>query len=105
MKRQAGVGALLLVCVGVVLGATVFRSDIAQATGLAQGVTVVNTPQQAVPVREQGTANVNVTNTLDVRDVAQEPASKVTLVPEGDSFPTPILGPVPTGKAFVLKNL
>jgi hypothetical protein len=75
MKRQTGIGALLLVSVGVVLGATVFRSDIAQATGLAQSVTVNNTPAQAVPVREQnldgsgnikvheqGTASVNVTN-------------------------------------------
>jgi hypothetical protein len=61
--------------VGVVLGATVFRTDIAQATGLAQTVTVNNTPEQAVPVREQnldgnqnikvheqGTATVEVSN-------------------------------------------
>ena len=74
MRRQALIGALLLVGVGVVLGATVFRTDIAQATGLAQSVTVNNTPAEAVPVREQnldgskirvheeGTADVNVTN-------------------------------------------
>jgi hypothetical protein len=75
MKQRAGIGALLLVCVGVVLGATVFRSDIAQATGLAQSVVVSNTASQAVPVREQnldggnikvheqGTANVAVKST------------------------------------------
>jgi hypothetical protein len=77
MRQRAIIGALLVVFVGVVLGATVFRTDIAQATGLATGpvVTVVNTPAQAVPVREQnlaggnikvheqGTADVNVTNT------------------------------------------
>jgi len=75
MRQRALIGALLLIAVGVVLGATVFRTDIAQATGLAQGVTVTNTPAQAVPVREQnldgngnikvheqGTANVSVTN-------------------------------------------
>jgi hypothetical protein len=75
MKHQAGIGALLLLCVGIVLGATVFRADIAQATGLAQSVTVNNTASNPVPVREQnldgsgsikvheqGTANVNVTN-------------------------------------------
>jgi hypothetical protein len=75
MRRRAIMGALLLIGVGVALGATVFRTDIAQATGLAQTVTVTNTPEQAVPVREQnldgnqnikvheqGTANVNVTN-------------------------------------------
>lgn len=61
MKRQAGIGALLLVCLGIVLGATVFRTDIAQATGLdkaAQNVIVKNTPAEAVPVREQGTVKV-----------------------------------------------
>jgi hypothetical protein len=75
MHRPALIGALLLVGVGVVLGATVFRADIAQATGLAPSVTVVNTAADPVPVREQnldgsgrirvhegGTANVNVTN-------------------------------------------
>jgi len=62
MRRQATLGALLLVTLGIVLGATVFRSDIAQATGLAQSVTVNNTASNPVPVREQGTANVNVTN-------------------------------------------
>jgi len=64
-----------MIGVGVILGATVFRTDIAQATGLAQAVTVSNTPAQAVPereqnldargnikVHEQGTADVNVTN-------------------------------------------
>jgi len=77
MRRQASIGALLLVCVGIVLGATVFRADIAQATGLKQSQSVIvdNTADNAVPVREQnldgsgnvkvheqGTANVNVTN-------------------------------------------
>jgi hypothetical protein len=61
MRRQAALGALVLVGVGVVLGATVFRSDIAQATGLAQAVTVANTAAQAVPVREQNLdANGNI---------------------------------------------
>jgi len=75
MRQRALIGALLLIAVGVVLGATVFRTDIAQATGLAQAVTISNTAAQAVPVREQnldargnvkvheqGTAEVHVTN-------------------------------------------
>ena len=33
MQRKALIGALVLIGVGVVLGATVFRTDIAQATG------------------------------------------------------------------------
>ena len=55
MRKNAIFFALLVVAVGVTLGATVFRTDIAQATGLAQSVTVANTPAQAVPVREQAT--------------------------------------------------
>jgi hypothetical protein len=69
MRRMSVIGALLLVCVGVVLGTTIFRDDIAQATGLAQSVTIANTPSNPVPVQQQGTADVNVTNSsLAVRD-------------------------------------
>jgi hypothetical protein len=57
MRRRPIIGALLLIGVGVVLGTTVFRDDIAQAAGLAGSapVTVLNTPDQAVPTREQNT--------------------------------------------------
>jgi hypothetical protein len=55
MRQRALIGALSLVLIGVILGATVFRSDIAQATGLAQSVTVDNTAANPVPVQEQGT--------------------------------------------------
>jgi hypothetical protein len=53
VRRRATIGALLLIVVGIALGATVFRTDIAQATGLAQAVTVDNTSANPVPVREQ----------------------------------------------------
>jgi hypothetical protein len=43
---------------GVALGATVFRTDIAQATGLAQSVTIDNTAANPVPVLEQGVTQV-----------------------------------------------
>ncbi len=36
MRRQAIIAALLIIAVGVVLGATVFRADIAQAMGFAR---------------------------------------------------------------------
>jgi hypothetical protein len=63
MRQRAIIGALLLIVLGVALGATVFRTDIAHATGLAgPTVTVDNTAANPVPVREQGTVNVNVTN-------------------------------------------
>jgi hypothetical protein len=60
MRRHAIIGALLLIGLGVILGATVFRTDIAQATGLAQSVTVTNTPAQAIPVREQNLDGGNI---------------------------------------------
>lgn len=40
MRRQAGIGALLLVGVGILLGATVFRSDIAQGAGRSSDATL-----------------------------------------------------------------
>jgi hypothetical protein len=113
LKRQAGIGALLLVCVGVILGATVFRSDIAQATGLAQSVTVNNTAAQAVPVREQnldggnikvheeGTANVSVQNTVNSADADVRTAVRfgpVHLGPTGGQV-TPS---VPAGKTLIV---
>src|SRR5437016_6279236 len=92
MPRRGIFAALLLVGIGVVLGTTVFRDDIAQATGLApapQSVTVVNTSTSPVPVREQnldgsgnvkvheqGTATVNVTNTVPVANVDLPPADR-----------------------------
>ena len=54
MRRQAIIGALLLIGVGVVLGTTVFRADIAQATGLGQSVTVVNSRANPVTVASSG---------------------------------------------------
>jgi hypothetical protein len=75
MRRQAIIGALVLIGLGVVLGGTVLRDQVASARSLAQSVVVSNTSAQAVPVREQnldtnndvkvheqGTADVNVTN-------------------------------------------
>jgi hypothetical protein len=108
MRRRAIIGALLLIGVGVALGATVFRTDIAQATGLApapSNVVVSNTPAQAVPnreqnldgsgnikVHEQGTANVNVTNSsLSVAPESPITAGggSTTCVATGDVTPCP----------------
>jgi hypothetical protein len=60
--RKALIPALLLVLVSVVLGATVFREDVAQAASNLN-VFVNNDTAHPVPVHEQGTALVNVTNT------------------------------------------
>jgi hypothetical protein len=100
MRKRAFIGALLLVGVGVVLGATVFRADIAQATGLAQSVTVTNTP---LPVHEQGTASVNVTNT-SVPVHEQGVASVLQAgTPVTAHFTNLTLYTVPAGKRLVIE--
>ena len=64
MRRQdAAVVGVVLIAVAVVLGATVFREDVAQA---AQGILSVREQNfdsnGNIKVHEQGTANVNITN-------------------------------------------
>ena len=61
MARK-GLVALLLVTCALVLGATVFQEQVAAAAKEILDVNVVNDAANPVPVHEQGTANVNVTN-------------------------------------------
>jgi hypothetical protein len=103
MKRRATISALLLVGVGVVLGTTVFRADIAQATGLAQAVTVANTSANPVPVQQQGTASVSVTNT-SVPVHEQGVASVLQAgTPVTVQFSNLTLYTVPAGKRLVIE--
>jgi len=61
--RKALIPAVLLVVTAIVLGSTVFREQIARAaTTPFQNVVVQNTNTNPIPVQQQGTANVNVTN-------------------------------------------
>jgi hypothetical protein len=106
VRHGAIIGGLLVVGVSVVLGATVFRTDIADATGLSGSapVSVTNTSTNAVPVREQnldgsgsikvheqGTADVNVTNrpsvTLDTsgNTVKLDPSNSTVTLDSTDS--------------------
>src|SRR5262249_26189118 len=112
MKRQAGIGALLLVCVGVVLGATVFRSDIAQATGLKQSQSVIvdNGPGKPVPVQEQnldgGNIRVHEEGTAAVRLGNEE----VSVSKGGDDVADPFceingIYTVPAGKDLVVEYI
>lgn len=80
--RKALIPAFLLVLGSLVLGATVFRDPLANAAAFAQSVFISNGTSDPVPVaeqnrdaagnirvHEQGTANVNVTNsTLPVHE-------------------------------------
>jgi hypothetical protein len=100
MRRHAIIGALLLMGLGVSLGATVFRTDIAQATGLAQSVTVTNTP---LPVHEQGTASVTVTNTsVPVHEQGVASVLKAG-TPTTVQFSNLTQYTVPAGKRFVIE--
>ena len=57
--KKVGLG-LAVLALSAVLGATVLREPIASAASPFQNVIIGNTPSQPVPVREQGTVNVNV---------------------------------------------
>jgi hypothetical protein len=61
--KKAITPALLLVLGSVVLGATMFPEQLARAAPGIQEVFVTNSTREPVPVHEQGTADVSVTNT------------------------------------------
>jgi hypothetical protein len=72
--KKVGLGfALLVLLLSAVLGATVLREPIAYAASPFQSVLVANTADNPVPVAQQGTANVNVTN--ETLSVAQPPVT------------------------------
>jgi hypothetical protein len=72
--KKVGLGlALLVLLLSAVLGATVLREPIAYAASPFQSVLVANTADSPVPVAQQGTANVNVTN--ETLSVAQPPVT------------------------------
>jgi hypothetical protein len=61
--RRVLVSGLGVIIGGALVGATLFPEQVAQAAQAIMQVRVVNTgAAQAVPVSQQGTANVNVTN-------------------------------------------
>lgn len=59
MQRVLAIAALLLVT-SLVLGATVFRAEVARAAQAILPVLVTNNASQPVPVREQGTPTVGI---------------------------------------------
>jgi hypothetical protein len=85
--RKALMSVASILLVGLVLGSTVFRAQVAHAASSVLNVFVTNDTSHAVPVRdqntdangdikvhEQGTANVNVTNS----SLSVAPATPVT---------------------------
>lgn len=72
--NRAVIGALALVVVSAILGATVFREQVARAAPPITSVFVTNDASQPVPVRQEGTAEVSVTNSvLTVRELQGVP--------------------------------
>jgi len=61
MGRKIAV-TLVLVCASSILGATVFREPIAYAAAKLTPVVVTNDAANPVPVDQQGTSDVHVTN-------------------------------------------
>jgi hypothetical protein len=79
--RRAIIPALLLVLLSVVLGATVFREQVAHAASAVLKVREQNLDAQGnIKVHEQGTANVNVTNS----SLSVAPPASITA--GGDGF-------------------
>ncbi len=90
MQRRAIVGALLLIGLGVVLGATVFRTDIARAAGLAK-------PAQAVEEQNvDGAGNIRVHEQGTVSAAPAAPAapwSSYSGLSVGGNFDPVLAGP------------
>jgi hypothetical protein len=88
MRRHAVLGALLLIALGVMLGATLFRSEIAHATGLTQGVKAASSDGQPVKSRSSGPNSRSLTleylNGADDEKFASIRANLMTI--QGDTF-------------------
>jgi hypothetical protein len=105
MHRGVIIGALVLVCLGILLGMTVVGSDLAQATGVAQSVTVNNTAANPVPVAEQ---NLDTSGSIKVHEqgTVRDDHTNITFHAQADSgFDTDCgsndIYTVPAGKQFV----
>jgi hypothetical protein len=95
MQRRAIVGALLLIGLGVVLGATVFRTDIARAAGLAKAQPVEEQNLDGdgdIRVHEQGTASVQGTVSA-VPAAPGQPWSSYSGIVDASGFDPVLAGP------------
>lgn len=91
---------LALLGVAAMLGATVFQQELAEAADIAKSVVIENTEANPVPVRQQGTIDVNVEN-------GSVPVSgTVALSPAGNTVKT--IPPEPaevSGQVFLVSDL
>jgi hypothetical protein len=100
-KRTA---AVLLLVGGMLIGGMVFRAPLADAAQAVLQVNVVNPTTSPVPVRQQGPADVNVTNgSLAVTVPAQDPVTSGGQRLQVDSGQTSNLGSDITVSALVVQ--
>ena len=100
--RKPIAAAMLVLLGGMLLGGTVFREQVAYAAQAVLQVKVVNTPDTPVPVQQQGTTDVNVTNgslSVTPRAPATRGGQRVQ-VPVG---PSVLLGSPVTASALVVQ--
>jgi hypothetical protein len=98
MRRRALISALMLIGVGVFLGTTVFREDIARAAQIVSAEIVSPLDAQGnLKVAEQGTADVRITNrtvtvtgTVDVNVTTRKVLDEHVLVEPGGPSVIPI---------------
>src|SRR5215831_19740731 len=102
MRRRASIGALLLIGVGVVLGGTVLRDQVASARSLAQSVIVSNTSANPVPVTAASTLPVHEQGTVAVQS-GNEEVSITKSYSDPSGFCGGDLYTVPTGKSLVIE--
>jgi hypothetical protein len=110
MRRNAIHAGLSLIAVAMFLGATLFREEVAQAASAILNVQEQNTDANGnIKVHEQGTATVNVSNTVATDDKfapGMEPARFGPVeLDQGDIFGTPVVPAVPAGKTFIVTYL
>jgi hypothetical protein len=104
MPRNALIGALTVIGLSVLLGATVFREEIAQASQAVSAEIVGPLDGQGnVKVHEQGTADVHITNravtvtgAVAIDETTSKLLDKSVPVPPGDPGPKVTLGTVDT---------
>lgn len=106
MRRVFIPTVVALLC-SMVLGATVFREQVAQAAQAILPVFVTNTASDPVPVLQQGTADVNVTGVVATKAALPDQRFSVT---HFTTSPTPALvgidcvADLPAGTRWVISS-
>jgi hypothetical protein len=91
-----------VVVVSIVLGATVFRGEVASAAQQALQVFVTNDSANPVPVKQQGATDVNVLGSVPTHPSIPTTQFSRVLTPGGS---TVISGPDPAGTNYAITSI